>query len=268
MSGSQAIVLALALTAPAQQLDLARHLTPYHAVTEYQRLLYRYPNSPEASTAQEELGSLYQRLGLEAQARQWWERALERHFKPQLQARIAESYLRDGDSLNARLIYEELGGEAGDIGTVRCLLHEYRWSEAQLATAALAEQQPKWQPLVDELDVVKSAPYLDPAEMGRLSLWIPGWGQWQSGQKENALGSLLINGLFISLAGYRFAQRDPWGGLAFLLFGSRFYFGGSENARDFAANANEAQDQQALKDCLKLFSKASSPAEPGTQTAP
>lgn len=268
MSGSQALALALALTAPAQQLDLARHLSPYHAVTEYQRLLYRYPNSPESTIAQEELGSLYEGLGLRAQARHWWELALQQHPNPKLQDRLAESYLKDGDTLNARLIYEDMEGEAGNIGTLRCLLHEYRWGEAQLSADSLAKQQPKWKPLVDKLETAKTTPYLDPAEMGRLSLWMPGWGQWRAGQKESALGSLLINGIFVSLAGYRFSQRDPWGGLASLLIGSRFYFGGSENAREFAANANEAQDQRVLKDCLRLFSKASSPEAPGTQTAP
>jgi hypothetical protein len=262
-----ALLFCFFLALPAQadeegQLFLARHLAslePYSAVTEYLRFLYLFPESPLVGQAKEELGGVFEERGMGAHARRWWQAALEDGLNPRkLQLRIAESYFRDGDILSARLIYQDLrseGSEVGACGYLHCLMREYRWGEAKEAAAELSEKDPAWRPLSLSLEEAVKIPYLLPERAAVLSTYLPGSGQIYAGQLPSSLGSLLLNGGGVFFALSRLSKGDWIGSLAFLSLTSRFYQGGIENAREFAAFRNEKMDRAFLEQNEGKFPK-------------
>ncbi|HBN08501.1 MAG TPA: hypothetical protein DD435_07580 [Cyanobacteria bacterium UBA8530] len=94
-----------------------------------------------------------------------------------------------------------------------------------------------------------------PERAAFLSTCLPGSGQIYAGQVPSGLGSLLLNGGGVFFAFSRLSRGDWLGSLALLSLTTRFYQGGIENSREFAAERNEKMDRAFLEQNEKNMPK-------------
>jgi hypothetical protein len=134
---------------------------------------------------------------------------------------------------------------AAQYGRVWCAIHGHDWPSAQAELARTRSLFPgrelddRQKELAEALRGAEALPLRSPGAAKWVSTGLPGAGQIYSGRVVNGVVSAGINGAFLYFLG-RSVAGGRWVDAVFIyLGGSRFYWGGRQNAERFARERNK-----------------------------
>jgi len=262
--------------------DFAQHLYRqgdyYRAITEYERLLFFYPQHALSPQARLQIGLCY--MGGEH-----WQEAIDyfltlkqlnlpENIRQLVLYNLAESYYAINNNANARQTLRDLIAEFPDSPVTnqayyllgRTYLKNGMWEEAAREFARI-RQGLDTQQLERETLKGKDLPYKSPSLAGGLSAALPGLGQLYAGQKQDAAVAFILNGLFIWGAVESF-QRKQWavGGIV-AFFETGWYGGNIYSAMGSAHKYNRRLEEDFHRDILSRFklslgAKGANPTQP------
>lgn len=245
--GCIAALLLLAMTLPAMSADSSRtgllsfaeHLYGqgdyYRAITEYERVMFLYPGTAEANTARFQIAQCYFQSEKYGQAIERF-RTLAMDFSSdplgeRAQYLLAETYYRKGEYQSAIDGWETFLRSYPQSSRRDAAHIRLGWCHLRLGNAARASQEfrnlPPDSPLAQQGnglaeealragEVPRKSPYL----AGALAI-VPGAGHLYIERPREALGSFLLNGLFIwgAIATYDHGNHVAAGILTFFELG-------------------------------------------------
>ncbi len=234
-------VLAKAAAGAEEIRSFAEHLFSqgeyYRAITEYKRLLFHYPQYPEAGEVRLQIGDCY------LKGEQWDEAIayfqsllmlkLPEKTKSRLLYKIGEAYYAKAEYTNARRQLEALINQFPDspeVAGARYLIGQSYLKQAYWLKAGdefgRINKGVDAEGLSREVRKGVDLPYKSPGLAGGLSAAVPGLGQLYTGRRQDALMALLLNGVFIwgTVESFR-GGNDVAGGI--LLFFESGWYGGN-----------------------------------------
>jgi TM2 domain-containing membrane protein YozV len=264
------VLLSLVITGRGQALELtstkamafADHLFQqgdyYRAITEYERVLFFYPDDPLAGTAQYQIANSYLKGEKWAQAAERFRAVAERYSGENIGRKasfmLGETYYLkrdyrlalDGYDAFLRKYPHDPQGEDARIRMGWCYLRLGNWERAAEefrdlpASSALGEQAGQ---LAEEASGFPAIPRKSPSLAAGLSTVLPGAGQLYVDRPTDALISLLLNGLFIWGAVEAIDHGNTVAGGIVAALESGWYVGNIYNAASSAHKYNRKKEQ-------------------------
>lgn len=133
---------------------------------------------------------------------------------------------------------------AAQYGRVWCAIHRHEWSSARSELTRMRqlfpgrEETERERALTEALRGSDALPLRSPSAAKWLSTALPGAGQIYAGRVGNGAVSAGLNGAFLYLLGSSVVDGRWVDALFIYLGGSRFYWGGRQNAEKFARERN------------------------------
>jgi hypothetical protein len=147
--------------------------------------------------------------------------------------------------------------QAAQYGRAWCAIHRYQWpsSREELKRVTLLfpglDDDPRAPPLLAELRRADALPMRSPTAAKWMSTIAPGVGQVYAGRVANGIVSAGLNGAFLYFLG-RAVTDGRWVDALFIYVGgSRFYWGGRQNAEKFARARNDAMQRGFVADLAR-----------------
>jgi tetratricopeptide (TPR) repeat protein len=221
-------------------LSFADHLFAegeyYRAITEYKRLLFLYPQHPQANEVRLQIGDCYLKGEKFDEALEHFQALLPlrlpEEIKPKLLYKIGAVYYAKGEYGSARRQLEQIitrfphspEVERAHYLIGQSYLKQDEWIKAagefaKIGRGADAEQLSQGARRGREL------PYKSPGLAGGFSAVVPGLGQLYVGRKQDALMAFLLNGVFIWGVVESFQRDNDVAGGILLFFETGWYFG-------------------------------------------
>lgn len=271
-----AALLAIALLGPAQSeaLELTAERTLafadqlfeqgdyYRAITEYERVVFYYPDAPSANTARYQIALAYQKGEKWSLALERFRALADRHAGEALGAQalyqLGETYYLKKDYNLALDVFDDFlrrypDNPETDAARIRrgvCYLQLRDWVLASAEFERLPEGSPARQLSLKLGDGTGGNPEIDrksPALAGSLSAMLPGAGQLYVERPTDALTSFLLNGLFIWGAVESFEHGNYATAGLLTAIESTWYVGNIYNAASSAHKYNRHQEQEFIE---------------------
>jgi tetratricopeptide (TPR) repeat protein len=233
----------------------------YRAITEYERVIFFYPNHPVARTARFQIASAYLKGDRLDQAIERF-RAINQDQPDETLGRLAyfmlgEAYLQKREYDRAADVFSSYlerypGDERADASRLKLgwsYLRQGNWRQAAEEFQKLPPDSPlhaQAEGLADGSRSYPDIPKKSPALAGGLSAVLPGAGQLYVERPGDALVSFLLNGAFIWATVEAFHNDNNVTGGILLFFESGWYLGNIYNAVSGAHKYNRRSDQQYL----------------------
>jgi hypothetical protein len=256
-----------------RMLSFADHLFAggdyYRAITEYERMLFFYPDHALARTARLQIANAYLQGGRFDQASERF-RALTEGFPNDEVGRkslflLGETEYRKREYSRAAEIftlYSEHypGGEQADAARIKtgwCYLRQGQWQQAMEEFRKLPPDSPlhvQAEGLAESSQRYPDIPKKSPALAGGLSALLPGAGQLYINRPIDALISFLLNGTFIWATTEAFRNDNDVTGGILLFFEAGWYTGNIYNAASGAHKFNRRSEQQFMDSLQATYS--------------
>jgi len=257
---------AYALEQSAEQLfSFAEHLFGqgdyYRAITEYERVIFFYPDHPLSLTARFQIATAYFKGDRFEQALERFRELNREHPNEETGRRayfmLGEVYyqMRDyGRAIDVFTTFIETapGDRQADAARIRigwAYLRQGNWREASAEFRKLPPDSPlhdQGEELAGGALAYPGIPKKSPSLAGGLSAVLPGAGQLYIGRPGDAVVSFLLNGAFIWAAVEAFQNDDKVTGGILLFFETGWYLGNIYNAVSGAHKYNRRSEQQFL----------------------
>ncbi len=251
----------------------------YRAITEYERVVFFYPDHPLARTARFQIANSYFKGDRLDQALERF-RALNKEYANEETGRkayfmIGEVYYQKGDFPRAADVFTmyvetypaDKQADEARIKSGWAELRQGKWKEASEefrkvpAGSPLQEQAAG---LAEEAKLYPDIPKKSPALAGGLSAVLPGAGQLYIDRPGDALVSFLLNGAFIWAAVESFHNDNNVTGGILLFFEAGWYTGNIYNAVNGAHKFNRRSEQQFMDGIQSKYSLSWVPDGRGT----
>jgi tetratricopeptide (TPR) repeat protein len=233
----------------------------YRAITEYERVIFFYPDQPLAKTARFQIALCYLKGDKLDQAVDRF-RALNQEL-PQVEVgrrayfMLGEAYYQKREYSRAADIfatYIEIypGDERIDAARIKIgwsYLRQGQWRQAADALQKLPPDSPlhaQAEGLAEGSEKYPGIPTKSPTLAGGLSAVLPGAGQLYVNRPGDALVSFLLNGAFIWATVEAFQNDNNVTGGILLFFESGWYLGNIYNAVNGAHKYNRRTEKQFL----------------------
>lgn len=251
---------------PAEKMmSFADHLFAegdyYRAITEYERVIFFYPDQPQAKTARFQIAYSYfkgEKFNLAIEkfrvlAQDYPEEELgrrslflvgEAYYQKHDYAEAAETFTRFIDSYPGAPAVDEARMKLG-----WSYLRQGNWQEAAeefQKVPAGSGLRPQAEELAAAARSYPDIPKKSPALAGGLSAVLPGAGQLYVGRLNDAAASFLLNGAFIWATAESFRHHNTATGGILLFFESGWYVGNIYNAVSSAHKYNRRSEQQLM----------------------
>jgi tetratricopeptide (TPR) repeat protein len=269
-------------TTAERMLSFADHLFAsgdyYRAITEYERMLFFYPDHRLARTAKLQVANCYLRGVRLDQASERF-RALTEGFPDDEVGRKAlfllgeTEYQKRAYSRAAEIfiLYSEHypRGEQADAARIKtgwCFLRQGKWQQAMGEFQKLPPDSPlhvQADGLAEASQRYPEIPKKSPVLAGGLSALLPGAGQLYINRPGDALISFLLNGTFIWAAAEAFRNDNDVTGGILLFFEAGWYTGNIYNAVSGAHKFNRRSEQQFMDNLKTKYSLSYFPDEKG-----
>jgi outer membrane protein assembly factor BamD (BamD/ComL family)/TM2 domain-containing membrane protein YozV len=263
-------------------LSFADHLFArgdyYRAITEYERVLFFYPDHPLARTARLQIANCYLQGGRLDQASERF-RALTEGFPDDEVGRKALFLLGEAEYQKREysraaeiftLYIEHYPGDArvdaARIKTGWSYLRQGRWRQATEEFQKLPPDSPLYaqaEGMIEASRLYPDIPKKSPALAGGLSAILPGAGQLYIKRPGDALVSFLLNGAFIWATVEAFQNDNKVSGGILLFFEAGWYSGNIYNAVNGAHKYNRRSEQQFMDSLQGKYSLSYFPAGKG-----
>jgi tetratricopeptide (TPR) repeat protein len=235
----------------------------YRAVTEYYRFIKYYPEDNRVVDAYVKIAECYFYGKQYEDAIKWSEKILtmnkeSKHVTP-VWFIMGDSYFKIGNYKSAIKTYSSvLKTETSDPGCFdlarmrigKSLLYEEKWDEASEEFLKVNPDSiyfPRAKMLAERALLGNHLKRKNPAIGGLLSL-IPGLGYFYTENRQTALASLIVNGLFIWGSYSSFENDNEGAGYVLGFFGVGFYLGNIYGSIGSAHKYNERQKELFLED--------------------
>lgn len=266
-----------------RMLSFADHLFTsgdyYRAITEYERMIFFYPDHPLTSTAKLQIANAYLQGGRLDQASERF-RALTEGFPDDGVGRKALFLLGETEyqkreysraaEIFALYLEHYPGGEQADAARIKggwCFLRQGKWQQAMEEFQKLPPDSPlhpRADGLAEASQRYPDIPKKSPALAGGLSALLPGAGQLYINRPTDALISFLLNGTFIWAAVEAFRNDNNVTGGILLFFEAGWYTGNIYNAVSGAHKYNRRSEQQFMDNLQAKYSLSYIPDEKGS----
>ena len=249
---------------PAEKiLSFADHLFEqgdyYRAITEYERVIFFYPDHPLARTARFQIASAYLKGDRLDQAIERF-RAINQDLPGETLGRrayfmLGEAYLQKREYDRAADVFSSYierypGDERADAARIKLgwsYLRQGKWRQASEEFQKLPPDSPlhaQAEGLAGESLSYPDIPKKSPTLAGGLSAVLPGAGQLYVERPGDALVSFLLNGAFIWATVEAFHNDNKVTGGILLFFEAGWYLGNIYNAVGGAYKYNRRSEQQ------------------------
>ena len=256
-----------------RMFSFADHLSAagdyYRAITEYERVLFFYPNHPLARNARLQIANCYLQGGRLDQAGERF-RELTEGFPDDEVGRKALFLLGETDyqkreysraaEIFTLYIEHYPGAEQADAARIKtgwCFLRQGKWREAAEEFQKLPPDSPlhsRAEGLAESSQRYPDIPKKSPALAGGLSAVLPGAGQLYINRPADALISFLLNGTFIWATIEAFRNDNNVTGAILLFFEAGWYSGNIYNAVNGAHKFNRRSEQQFMDNLQARYS--------------
>ncbi len=246
-------------------LSFADHLFEqgdyYRAITEYERVIFLYPELPLARSARLQIAVCYFKGNkLDVAIARF--RDLAQSYSGEEVGRkalflLGEACFQNRDYAEAADVFRKYiatypGDERIDAARVKLgwsLLRQGKWQEAaeefrSIPAGSSLRTQAEW--YAAEAETYPDVPKKSPALAGSLSAVLPGAGQLYIDRPGDAAASFLVNGAFLWATVEAFRRGDDAVGGIFLFFEAGWYTGNIYNAVNGAYKYNRISQQQYL----------------------
>lgn len=234
----------------------------YRAITEYERVIFFYPDHPVAKTARFQIAYAYFKGEKLDQSIALF-RAIAKNYPNEEAGRkslfmVGEAYYRKRDYIRAIDVYTTFAETYPDDSRVDAVrlkigwayLREGDWRQAQEEFQKLPPGSPlskQGEGLAAESGKYEEIPRKSPGLAGGLSAVLPGSGQLYVGRPGDAAAAFLLNGAFIWATAEAFRKDNDVTGGILLFFESGWYLGNIYNAVSSAHKYNRRSEQQFLE---------------------
>jgi tetratricopeptide (TPR) repeat protein len=266
-----------------KMLSFADHLFAdgdyYRAITEYERVLFFYPEHAHARTAKLQIANCYLQGNRFDQAIERF-RALSEEFPNDEVGKKALFLLGEANyqkreyaraaEIFASFIERYPDDERVDAARIRtgwCFLRQGKWRQAMEEFGKLPPDSPLHAQaggLYEAAQVYPEIPKKSPALAGGLSAVLPGAGQLYINRPGDALISFLLNGAFIWATVEAFQNDNKVTGGILLFFEAGWYTGNVYNAVNGAHKYNRRSEQQFMDGLQGKYSLSWVPDGKGT----
>jgi TolA-binding protein/TM2 domain-containing membrane protein YozV len=233
----------------------------YRAITEYERVIFFYPDHALAKTARFQIANSYLKGDRIDQAIERF-KALSMDLPNEDIGRkaffmLGEAYYQKREYARAVDFYESYietypGDERIDAARIRigwCYLRQGKWRQASEEFGRLPPDSPlhaQAAGLAEGAQAYPGIPTKSPTLAGGLSAVLPGAGQLYVNRPGDALVSFLLNGAFIWATVEAFHNDNNVTGGILLFFESGWYLGNIYNAVNGAEKYNRRNEQKYL----------------------
>ena len=259
---------------PDTQFNYAVHLMGksrfYDAITEFKRFLYFHPNDSRYWQAEYNIAVCYRQGGHWKTAISILEETIE-NGQPsalvnQAQMMLGRTLIRNHQANLSRLEFDDLINFS-DLKSEAMYwkgwsyIYQFNWQAAAKVFARLAKLAPnKYLNAANDLftfcDQEKSATRKSPGKAKMLSRFLPGVGQMYAGRIKNGLIASALNGTFAYYTiNALLAKRFLDAAIIYYLFWYRYYGGNVNNAKNFAYEFNQRQNETALQQLQAQYGK-------------
>lgn len=248
-----------------QMLSFADHLFGqgdyYRAITEYERVVFFFPEHPQARTARFQIALAYFKGDRLDQAIERF-RDINRDGPDEALGRqayfmLGEAYYLKREYAQAADVFTSYiewypGDERVDAARIKLgwsCLRQGNWRQAGEEFRKLPPDSPlhaQAEGLAGEVQNYPGIPTKSPSLAGGLSAVLPGAGQLYNERPGDALVSFLLNGAFIWATVEAFRHDNKVTGGILLFFESGWYLGNIYNAVSGAHKYNRRSEQQFL----------------------
>jgi tetratricopeptide (TPR) repeat protein len=258
---------------PAEKmLSFADHLFEqgdyYRAITEYERVIFFYPDHPQAKTARFQIAYSYFKGEKFDQAIARF-RALAGDYRDEELGRkalfmVSEAYYHKRDYGRAADVFtafieaypDDPRADAARLKIGWSYLRQGNWMEAAGEFQKLPAGSPlreQAEGLAEESKNYPDLPKKSPSLAGGLSAVLPGAGQLYVGRPGDAAVSFLLNGVFILATVEAFQHHNNAAGGILLFFESGWYLGNVYNAVSSAHKYNRKSEQRFMEDLQNRY---------------
>jgi tetratricopeptide (TPR) repeat protein len=233
----------------------------YRAITEYERMVFYFPEHPLAKTARFQIAQSYFKGEKLDQASARFQ-ALANNYSDEEIGRkslfmLGETYYQKHDFMVAKDVFTQLIDKYPDdtrVDTARIrigwsYLRQGNWRQASEEFQKLPSDSPlhsQAEGLANEAKNYPDIPKKSPVLAGSLSAVLPGSGQLYIDRPGDALVAFLLNGAFILATVEAFHHDNNVTGGILLFFETGWYLGNIYNAVNGANKYNRRSEQQFL----------------------
>jgi tetratricopeptide (TPR) repeat protein len=241
----------------------------YRAITEYERVIFFYPQHPLARTAQVQIAESYFKGEKYDQAINLFKKLADEHqsddLGPMALFRLGEVYFQKSDYEKAKSVFTQFLDKYPKDGRVDnarlkigwSSLNEGDWSSAVQEFQTVPAESPlhgQAEGLAEETkhfpDIHKKSPVL----AGVLSGVLPGAGQLYIDKPRDSIISFLLNGSFIWASAESFRHHNNVVGGVLLFFEAGWYAGNIYNAVNGAKKYNLRAEDSFFDQLHKQYS--------------
>lgn len=247
---------------PESLLSFGNHLSGegdyYRAITEYERVIYFFPEDPAAKTAQYNIALSYLKGEKWGQAIERFRSLAERYPNEDTGRKalfmVAATYFAKRDFVLAIPAYHEFltrYPEASQADDARlkigwCWLFQGQWQEGAAAFRQIPQDSSMYEEGMRLAAATEQSPLIpkkSPTLAAGLSALLPGAGQLYVGRPKDAAIAFLLNGLFLWGAVEAIERGNNVTGGVLLSIGSGWYIGNIYNASSSAHKYNRSQER-------------------------
>jgi TM2 domain-containing membrane protein YozV len=258
---------------PAEKmLSFADHLFDqgdyYRAITEYERVIFFYPDLPQAKTARFQIAHSYFKGEKFDQAIARFRAVADDYRNEELGRKalfmVGEAYYQKRDYGRSAEVFtafveaypDDPRADAARLKIGWSYLRQGNWAEAtgefqKLPAGSLLRKQAEG--LAEGSKNYPDIPKKSPPLAGGLSAVLPGAGQLYVGRPGDATVSFLLNGAFILATAEAFHHHNNATGGILLFFESGWYLGNVYNAVSSAHKYNRQSEQRFMEDLQNRY---------------
>lgn len=174
---------------------------------------------------------------------------------------VGLTFYRRGEYLEARSVWDDLARITDEENLAAQVQYALGWCTLRIGDRVQAEEDfrrvlflfpdsesaRRAEEMLRRLSLLGTFSSRSPRTARWLSTFLPGSGQVYAGRIGNGCVSFLLNGLVAYALGRSVAKRHWMDAIVVGVFGSRFYFGGRQNAARFAVEWNQRKREQLLQ---------------------
>jgi tetratricopeptide (TPR) repeat protein len=231
----------------------------YRAITEYERVIFFYPDHPLAKTARFQIANSYFKGNKLEQAIERFRALANKYSNEEIGRKsllmLGEANYRKHDYVMAedaftRFIKNYPDDNRADAARIKIgwsYLRQGNWRQASEEFQKLPSDSSLYiqsKSLAEEAMSYPDIPKKSPALAGGLSAVLPGSGQLYIDRPGDALASFLLNGAFIFATVEAFHNDNNVTGGILLFFEAGWYLGNIYNAVNGAYKYNRSSEQQ------------------------